>query len=480
MKPDRVVLTDEEFAQLRGLLALLAGLVFDESRRDSVAFCVAERMRMTRATNVATYLALLESPGERQELLNEVTIQETHFFRNPPQMRALRKYVVPELLRHAEANGRRLRIWSAGCSTGEEPYTVAMLLRELLPSTAGWDIKIVGTDVSERALAAARTGRYGDRAVQMASPEDLGRFFQDGPQGSHEVRAEIRQMVEFRHHNLVTEPVPFEAGERVDLLLCRNVTIYFSRETTRALMKRLHACLRDGGYLFLGHSETLWQVSESFRLVPLGSGSDAAFVYRRLDEGPGERRAVLPDRRTEDAGPPPPKRERRMSFRRTPAPNAAVPATVPTAVPATVPTAVSVPAARSGATVAGVRGALAEGRYADAEASAGALVDAAPLDAMGFYLRGLSLVNQGRDADALVDLRKAVYLDPGSGLAHFLLAGTLARKGDPAAAAREYAAAADTLGRRPGDDVAPELGGRSVQELAAMCRAMAAPVEELS
>ena len=460
MKPERVVLSDEEFAELRTLLARLAGLVFDESRRDSVAFCIAERLRVTGAPDVASYLPLLQSQAERQELLNEVTIQETHFFRNPPQIRALRKYVVPELLRHAESNGRRLRVWSAGCSTGEEPYTIAMLLRELLPTTGGWDVKVIATDVSARALEAARVGRYGERAVQMATPEDLARFFQDGPRGTHEVRPEVKELVEFRHHNLVTEPVPFGIDERVDLVLCRNVTIYFSRDTTRALMKRLHTCLRDGGYLFLGHSETLWQVSEDFRLVPLGSGEDAAFVYRRLDEGPGERRTVLPDRRTADP-PTPPKPERRITSRRTPPP-------------------VAVPPARTSVSVPTVRGALAEGRYEEAEQSAAALIAAQPLDPMGFYLRGLALVNQGRDSDAVVDLRKAVYLDPGAGLAHFLLAGTLARLDDRAAAAREYRAAADTLGKRPGDGTAPELGGRSVQELAALCLRLSAPVEELS
>ncbi|MCA1720044.1 MAG: protein-glutamate O-methyltransferase CheR [Actinobacteria bacterium] len=456
-----MVLTDAEFAQLRTLLARLAGLVFDESRRDSVAFCIAERLRVTGVPDVYSYLPLLQSPAERQELLNEVTIQETHFFRNPPQIRALRRHVVPELLRVAESQGRRLRVWSAGCSTGEEAYSVAMLLRELLPTTAGWDVKVVATDVSARALDAARAGRYGDRAVQMASPEELARFFvRDG--GHWVVRPEVRELVEFRHHNLVTEPVPFGPDERVDLVLCRNVTIYFSRQTTRALMKRLHTCLRDGGYLFLGHSETLWQVSEDFRLVPLGSGEDAAFVYRRLDAGPGERRAVLPDRRTADEPVAP---ERRVAPRRT-----------------RTPPPVAVPAARPAASAPSVRGALAEGRYDEAAEAAGLLVAAAPLDAAGFYLRGLARVNAGRDADAVVDLRKAVYLEPGNGLAHFLLAGTLARLGAASAAAREYAAAADTL--RPQDASVPELGGRSVEELAAMCRRLAVldapPVGELS
>jgi chemotaxis protein methyltransferase CheR len=451
MKTRTVVLSDEEFAQLRNLLARFAGLVFDEARRDSVAYCVAERLRATAAPDVASYLTLLSGASERQYLLDEVTIQETHFFRNPPQIRALRTYVLPELIKQADGRGRRIRIWSAGCSTGEEPYTIAMLVRELLPSTDGWDVKVIATDVSSRALEAARRGRYGERAVQMAAPLDLARFFTTRGDGYYDVRPEIRELVEYRHHNLVTDPVPFAVDEGVDLVLCRNVTIYFGRQTTRELMHRLHACLRNGGYLFLGHSETLWQVSEDFRLVPLGTGDSAAFVYRRIDDALAERRgSVLPDRRTRDEGPPPHRPERRSLSRRN-----------RTSVPAARPVAPS--------SVVAVRSALADGRYDDAVAAAGDLVSGEPLNPMGHYLRGLALVNAGQDDAALIDLRKAVYLDPASGLGHFLLAGALHRLGDPAAAAREYGAAADTLGTRPEERTAPELGGRSVQELASLC-----------
>jgi chemotaxis protein methyltransferase CheR len=446
----RIALSAEHFEVLRVRLARAAGLVFDPSRKESMAYSVGERMRATGLRDVASYLVLLDDDAaERQRLLDEVTIQETHFFRNPPQVRALRTHVLPELLRHAEQHGRRLRIWSAGCSTGEEPYSIAMLLRELLPSTGGWDVKVIATDISSRALEAARAGRYGARAVQLASADDLARHFQPAPDGGHEVRPEVRQLVEFRHHNLVTAPVPFAPSERIDLVLCRNVTIYFGRDTTRALMTRLHECLRDGGYLFLGHSETLWQVSEDFRLVALGTGETAAFVYRRLDEPAAERRAVLPDRRTEDEGPPRPAPEQRVKARR--------------AVEPAAPVGID-------DLLAQARAALGAGRYAAAAELAAQASAAAPLRAEAFYLRGLALVDAGRDADALVDLRKAVYLLPEMGFAHFLLAGVLGRLGHPSAAAREYAAAADTLGLQPGDATAEELGGRSVSELAQLCR----------
>jgi chemotaxis protein methyltransferase CheR len=451
----RITLSDSEFTAVASLLHDAAGLSFDETRRESLGYSVTDRMAATQTESVAAYLDLLSGPDggrERQALLDEVTIPETHFFRNPPQIRALRRYVLPELLRQAGPS-KRLRVWSAGCSTGEEAYTIAILIRELLPESAGWDVKVLATDVSTRALEAGRAGRYGDRAFVMTDALDLARWFVlDTTTGSWVVRDEIRELVEFRHHNLVNEAPPFEPG-RVDLVLCRNVTIYFDRDTTRRLMKRLHGQLRDGGYLFLGHAETLWQISEDFALVSLGD----AFVYRRLDEDveAPERRAVLPDRRTEDD-----LRPTRADRRRNDDDRRDVTATVTTAAPSRDP-------------LDAVRSALSEGRYDEAADVAAEVVAATPLWAQAHYLQGVALTNLGRDADALVVLRKATYLEPEHAFAHFLLGGALERQGEPVAASRSYRAAATTLGSRSMDVVAPELGGRSAAELAALCLELA-------
>jgi chemotaxis protein methyltransferase CheR len=464
----RIQLSQSDFERVRALLARSAGLVFDECRRDSLAYSLGERLSACGVGDVEAYLALLASPGsgeELQALLNEVTIQETHFFRNPPQFRALRQHVLPQLIRRAAASGtRRLRIWSAGCSTGEEPYSVAMLLRELLPLSEGWDVRVVATDVSTRALAAARAGRYTLRALLAADPDDVARWFvREGD--DYVVRPEVRELVEFRHHNLVTEPVPFPKDEPIDLLLCRNVTIYFSRDTTRRLMTQFHESLSDGGYLFLGHSETLWQVNDAFRLVTLGD----AFVYRRdvpADAGVAERRTVLPDRRTGDDGLPE-AGERRVarSDRRSKWDALTKPRALPFPRRGALlerPEVVADP-------VDEVRDALRSGQYDLAAGLAAAVSVTEPLRADAYYLQGLALANLGRDSDALVPLRKAVYVDPMAGFAHFLLAGVLARLGDAPGAARSYRAAAETLGRSSDADVAAELGGRSVGELVDMC-----------
>ncbi|HZG94514.1 MAG TPA: CheR family methyltransferase [Mycobacteriales bacterium] len=458
MKP---VLSDDAFTRLRGLLAGRAGLVFDESRRDSLSYAVADRMLAAGIDTVDAYLRWVEQPAspEVQGLLDDVIIPETYFFRNPPQFRALRDQVLPELLEAGAQNGRRIRIWSAGCSTGEEAYSVAIQLRELLPSLAGWDIKILGTDLSTRSLAAAQAGRYGARALGKLDQATLDRWFvRDGYEYS--VGPEIRTLVAFRHHNLVADPAPFGRDRSTDLTLCRNVTIYFARETTRALMGRLHASLRYGGYLFLGHSETLWQVSDDFRLVALGE----AFVYRR--DAPADVRGrqslggLRPDREPAAAA------SRRP---RVPVPSAdsarpglTAPLGAPAPVPAAVPAAVRDPLAEA-------RRALKAGDYQRAAELAAEVTASEPLLSDAYSVRGLALSNLGRNDDALVELRKAVYVDPQAGFAHFLLAGTLSTLGDTTGAARAYRAAAETLSASADDHVAAELGGRRVSELVDLC-----------
>lgn len=450
MKP---ALTDDAFERLRTLLAQRAGLVFDDSRRTSLSYAVADRMKAAGAPSLDAYLASVEQPrsAEAQALLDDVTIPETYFFRNAPQFRALRQLVIPELVRHAAANGHRIRVWSAGCSTGEEAYSVAILLREILP-TGPWDVQVVGTDISTRALAAARAGRYGARSLGPADAAMRKRWFTP-VDGEFVVRPEIKTLVDFRHHNLVTEPALLGDGQ-VDLVLCRNVTIYFARDTTRALMKRLHGCLRDGGYLFLGHSETLWQISEDFRLVALGE----AFVYRRETTEARVVPALVP------VSAPKPLRRYRPGRRTGDTPGSMLPA------PVELPPAVNPVAARADEhPLDGARAALRAGNYGRAVDLAATAAAADPLHADAYTVRGHALSNLGRHRDALLDLRKAVYVDPQAGFAHFLLAATLARLGDQPAAARSYRAAAETLGHSADNHVAAEMGGRKLSELVELC-----------
>lgn len=449
-------LTDAQFERVQAILEQETGLVHDASRRDWLGYCIASRMAAGGWDSADAYLSLLTGrvgASERQQLIDAVTIHETHFFRNPPQIRALRQHVLPELVRRAVADRRPLRLWSAGCSTGEEAYTLAMLVRELLPVAGPEQVQILGTDISRRALDLARAGRYGARSVQMVDPVDLARWFSPADDGNYQIRPDVAELVSFRSHNLVRDELPYAAGD-VDLLLCRNVTIYFSRSTTKSLMARLHVALADGGYLFLGHSETLWQLSDVFTLVALGD----AFVYRRDDDG--RRRGVLLERRTEAGDAPILIGERRIRAERR-RPVASRPDT----------------SARAVAHTARARAALRAGRYHEAAAAAARAARDDPMLAQAHLVGGEALVNLGRDGDAVTELRRAVYLQPDCAPAQLLLAGALDRLGEPAAAGRAYRAAAATVQEMPAQQVGEFFGGRDAEELVGLCIRLAMQAE---
>ncbi|MGZ4638665.1 MAG: CheR family methyltransferase [Actinomycetes bacterium] len=489
------MLRDADFAAVRDYLAATAGLVFDESRRAGLAVVVAERLRASGAGSVSYYLATLATArgaAERERLLDRVTVQETYFFRNLPQMDALRRRILPDLLRRTARRERPLTIWSAGCSSGEEAYTLAMLVQDLVPRPShGAGLRderpaarILATDISAEALAVAERAVYSGRSLAAVPALERDRWFVPRAGRTMAVRDDVRRMVELRQHNLVTDPAPFGNGE-VDLIVCRNVTIYFSRPTTRLLMGSFHDVLVDGGYLLLGHSETLWQVSDAFALVPVGE----AFVYRR--SGVGRRGRSVPP--AEPAGrprvagvaqptapaPAPPRRRLRpaLAVRRSPVPGAG-PAGAG-AAGAGAAGAAGTPPPMGPGQLDVARDALTGGDYREAVRLAELAIVAEPLLAEAYVVLGQARSTLGLDAEAVEPLRKAVYLDPAAGHAHFLLAGALARVGQHGAAAASYRAAARSLPSVSEPILRTFLGGRQVAELADMCERLARAATEL-
>ena len=461
------VLSDAEYSIVTDALVRMAGLVFDVSRRGAISAILHERMDKTGHSNVGSYLAYVEStPGavERQQLLDAVTIQETHFFRNLPQIEALRRDVLPDLLRRNRSTGRPLTIWSAGCSTGEEPYTLAMLLVQLFEETGPFPVRIIGTDVSAAALDVARAGVYSGRTIQLAEPGAVERWFDAQPDGSYSVAKPVRDLVEFRLQNLVADEPPFDTGE-VDLVVCRNVTIYFGRETTTRLVSGFHRLLTMGGYLLLGHAETLWQISDAFSLLPVGE----AFVYRK-DAVPQNGRRPTPGvpAAPRTAAAPPPRRVMRDVLR---VPSLRPRRPAPEPVAATPPPVMAVPSPLEDLIKA--RDALNAGNYAEAASLAERATAAHPLLVEGYIVEGRALSNQGDDDGAIVALRKAVFLDPSAAHAHFLLATTLARVGDPGGASLSFASAAETLPRASTETLSELLDGRAVSDLVDLCRQLA-------
>jgi chemotaxis protein methyltransferase CheR len=270
-------MSPEEFRLLRDLVHQHCGLFFREDMRFLLERRLAPRLAAHGFGDFTAYHRFLRyDAGRRAELeaaADLLTTNETYLFREPQQLRAFATEILPKL---AEARARegRLRIWSAGCSTGEEAYTIALLVKDS-GLFHGWDVGILASDIARRVLAAAREGVYGERAFRMAPPEVTARWFR--PQGDKRVVSpELRKLVSFCHLNLLDEGMLSVVGP-MDVIFCRNVMIYFDLEARRRVVRSFHRKLHDGGYLLIGQSESLLNVTADFELLQL----DNDLVYRK-------------------------------------------------------------------------------------------------------------------------------------------------------------------------------------------------------
>ncbi|MEW5851967.1 MAG: protein-glutamate O-methyltransferase CheR [Myxococcota bacterium] len=280
----QVPMTLEEFRLFRTLLLSSAGLSFDEGAKDRLERRLQERLQVTGCRDFTDYYLKLrhgvDGAAELERMLENCVTHETYFFREPRQLRALDEEIIPEIVGKVERDRlrRRLRIWSAGCSSGEEAYTLAiMLLRH--PLLRGWELEVVGTDLSRRALARARRAVYGRSSFRDIDPALLERYFtplSGAEAGNHEVKPEVRALVTLGRVNLWADGEVCTVG-RLDVILCRNVLIYFDREGKRKVIESFHERLKPGGYLLLGHSENLLHVATRFETVSLAHD----LVYRR-------------------------------------------------------------------------------------------------------------------------------------------------------------------------------------------------------
>jgi chemotaxis protein methyltransferase CheR len=461
-------LSTEDFDLVRDYLRRTAGLEFDEGRRGGLATVLHDRLGATGEESVAAYLLGLERAGsgaERQRLLDAVTIQETHFHRARPQIEALRRHILPEVLARATSEGREAVVWSAGCSTGEEAFTLAMLMLEVAAErmASGARMRVVGTDVSTAALEVARAATYSGRTIDLAEADAVARWLRREPDGTYVVKDEVRELVELSHHNLVTDPPPF-APRTVDLVVCRHVTIYFARGTTTALVRRFRDVLRPAGWLLMGPAESLWQVSDEFALTPVGD----AFAYRKDLPSTARPRPAAGARR--QPTPPPVERTAAAGSRRV-----AAPSSRPVARPV-VPAAAAAPAGRAvrpPSPLEAAQAAFDTGGYAEAAAQAELAIAADAVDPAAYLVLGHARLNQGDAAGAVEPLQRAVFLDPLAGQAHFLLAVALSSAGRPEQAAASYRAAANTLPGVPADTLRRMLDGRRLQELVQLCHRLA-------
>lgn len=302
---DGVTLKPEEFRLLRDLFASRAGLQFGPEFRYTMERRLRDWLMVRELSSFSEYHHYLRfgarAAEEWDEAIDLLTTNETYFFREDRQLRAFQNEILPMLQSQARAR-RRLAVWSAGCSTGEEAYTIAMLVaqsrlfpqrptgseppesaRSLLarsPSErpqagGGWDVKVYGSDISRRCVTAARRGVYGESSFR-ATPDDLRRtYFRSGPEGWN-VLESVRQVCHFGQMNLLDKDRPRVIGN-VDAIFCRNVLIYFDARSRKLAIERLYERLYPGGVLLLGHSESLLNVSTAFELLHLRDD----LVYRK-------------------------------------------------------------------------------------------------------------------------------------------------------------------------------------------------------
>jgi chemotaxis protein methyltransferase CheR len=260
-----------DYLRFSKLLLDRCGLHFPESRRPELELGIRQAFAASTCANLDEFFALLSDHQsglmEMDRLVNAVTVSETHFFRDEAQFNALWDIVIPRLI-DRKRSSRTLRIWSAGCASGEEPYSIAILLRELLPDIDQWAITILGTDINSASLERARIGNYSNWAFREERAKTLrSRYFL--PEGNHfGLLPEVRQMVIFRKLNLVEPCYPsYETNTMLmDLIICRNVTIYFSEAITRWVVDRFYDGLTDGGWLVVGHAEPSIDIYRRFRV----------------------------------------------------------------------------------------------------------------------------------------------------------------------------------------------------------------------
>ncbi|MBI1336544.1 MAG: protein-glutamate O-methyltransferase CheR [Phycisphaera sp.] len=277
MPPTAIRMTDAQFDRLRKIVYERSGIHFQDTKKYVLESRLSRRVEELEFDDFDQYLLFLTTgpyqSDEFQEMFNRITINETSFFRNEPQLDVFEKQVLPKLL-ESRRTTKKLRIWSAACSTGEEPYTLAIQLHRSLGVRLGdWHIDILGTDISEKVLEIAQAGRYASYSMRSINPLVLKRYFKE-ENGSYQLDPTIQSMVNFELLNFKDSIAARRFGS-FDVIFCRNVLIYFDDPMKLHCARLFHSQLVDDGTLFIGHSESLRNVNVPFEPVPVPQ----AFAY---------------------------------------------------------------------------------------------------------------------------------------------------------------------------------------------------------
>jgi chemotaxis protein methyltransferase CheR len=269
-------LSADELRHLCTFLYRRTGMIFGESKRYYIERRVADRMAATGMRPFPAYFAHIEADeSEVEHLINIFTVNETYFYREEHQLRCLSRSLLPDIVQNRKP-GDLVRIWSVPCSTGEEPYSIAIWLLENWPLVDAYHVEIVGSDIDTRVLLEGQAGYYGERALSRLPPDVVERYFEPAQDGQRQLIQDLRESVKFTSANLVDTTSVATQG-RFDIIFCRNVLIYFDDASRLLAVNNLYNSLHPGGYICLGHTESMTRISKRFDLRRF----EDAIVYQR-------------------------------------------------------------------------------------------------------------------------------------------------------------------------------------------------------
>lgn len=467
-------LSDDLYRQFRDLLLTRSGLFFPDHRRSDLQHYLTMVLTSTGYPSLeALYAAASVDERVFRALIEGVTVGETYFFRNSAQFEALRTHVIPDLIERRSAI-RSFRFWSAGCATGEEPYSLAILLRDTLPDPASWQVVILATDINSTFLERARAGVYSAWSFRETPNAVRDRYFEQVGSSRWRIASEIRQQVLFARLNLVEDEYPsvMNGTSMQDVILCRNVLIYFDDDTIRAVVRRLYRALTPGGWLIVGHAEARSDFFASFEAIncsgtviyrkplhaPLFESSpppiaqsplpSTSLVSRHSSSETGMMRVTSSILAASEAGCGSDAREPQSASHRL--------------LPQHMPDDTDV--------LAAARQAADRGDLDIALRLCTAITERQPLCAEAHLLTGQILEHQGQFDKAITAYRRAIYLDHTLYLASLAIAGILQRTGSISDARRSYERLIRSLSELPPDAPVPSFSNTTVVELQAFIR----------
>ncbi len=459
-------LTENQLSQLSDFVAKSMGLQFPRERWKDLerqAKLIANEFGFAGITPFLEWM--LSSPLAREpveRLASFLTISETYFWREPRVFEVLRDHIFPELIRKRENNDRHLRLWSAGCATGEEPYSIAIALREALPNFKKWHISLLATDINPQILRKAAAGVYREWSFRNSPEGFKNKYFSRTESGVYEILPEIRSMVTFSYLNLAVDTFPSTINDTnaMDVIFCRNVLMYFSPARARLVGQRLYQCLVDGGWFMVGANELSQDTFAQFSSINFSG----AIVYQRQTENsrPAKHIAIdmsaaakeillQPQKNAGEKAPPAVLLRKLEQTQKT----GTITISEAPALEASLPTDATQT----------VRELANQGKLAEALATCEKAIAADKLNPGLRYLSATILWEQNREDEAMTTLESALYLDPDFLMAHFTIGNLRQRNGKSSAAVRSYKNVLALLEHYQPDDILPEAEGLTAGRL---------------